>query len=135
MLSAMYKSPAPLNAMPCGHTTAVVARTSLRVELPLPPFDYQISIGLNNAGQTAIEIPLGLGLQPIPNVYAFASVNFAHVRIANTQSAYLFGDFVPLVLGGFYSFAKAEIGFVFSDDLKQGTDYLRFDAMLRYSIR
>jgi hypothetical protein len=24
---------------------------------------------------------------------------------------------------------------VFSDDLKQGTDYLRFDAMLRYSIK
>jgi len=57
------------------------------------------------------------------------------VSLAYTQPAFLFGDFIPIVLGGFYSLAKADIGFVFSDDLKQGTDYLRFDAMLRYSIR
>jgi hypothetical protein len=106
-----------------------------KLALPLPPFAYQVAIGLNNAGSTAIEVPIGIGVQPISKLYAFASFNIAHIRIANTQSAYLFGDFIPIVLGGFYSLAKADIGFVFSDDLKQGTDYLRFDAMLRYSIK
>jgi hypothetical protein len=39
------------------------------------------------------------------------------------------------VLGGFYSLSKIDVGFIFSDDLKQGTDYLRFDAVLRYGLK
>ena len=43
--------------------------------------------------------------------------------------------FIPLALGGFYTRKQIDVGVVFSDDLKQGTDYLRLDLLLRYAIK
>jgi hypothetical protein len=105
-----------------------------KLALPLPPFTYQLALGLNNAGTVALELPVGFGLQATPKLYAFASLNFAHLRIANTQTAILFADFIPLTLGAFYTLNKLDLGVVFSDDLRQGTDYLRLDTVVRYSL-
>jgi hypothetical protein len=106
-----------------------------KLALPLPPFQYQVQVGLNNQGTTAVEVPLGLSFQATPAIYAFTAFNFAHIRLANTQTGLIFSDFIPFVLGGFYSLSKIDVGFIFSDDLKQGTDYLRFDAVLRYGLK
>jgi hypothetical protein len=105
-----------------------------KLALPLPPFSYQLALGLNNAGTMALELPVGFGMQATPKLYAFASLNFAHIRIANTQTAIMFADFIPLTLGAFYTLNKLDLGVVFSDDLKQGTDYLRLDTVARYSL-
>ncbi|NVB85544.1 MAG: hypothetical protein HOV81_44680 [Kofleriaceae bacterium] len=112
------------------------AATSLSNQsLALPPFGYQVQIGLNNAGATAIEVPIGIGLQVKPNIYAFASLDFAHIRLANTQTALIFADFIPLALGAFYTHDKLDIGVQLADDLKQGADYLRLETVLRYSVK
>jgi hypothetical protein len=103
--------------------------------LSLPPQPYQLVIGLNNAGTIALDIPVGLGYQVKPNIYAFGVLELAHIRIANTVNAFIFDRFIPISLGGFYSLEKVDIGATFTDDLKQGTDYLRFDTFIRYSIK
>jgi hypothetical protein len=106
-----------------------------KATLALPPFAYQVAIGLNNAGTTAVDVPIGLGVQVKSNIYAFATLDFAHIRIANTPSAYLFADFIPFALGAFYSRDKLDIGLQLADDLKRGADYLRVETVLRYSVK
>jgi len=106
-----------------------------KLAFPLPPLPYQLAIGLNNTGTVALDLPVGVGYQATPKIYAFGLLDLAHIRIANTENAFLFKDFIPLSLGGFYALDKLDIGVLFSDDLKQGTDYLRFDTVVRYSIK
>ena len=106
-----------------------------KLSLALPPMPYQLTIGLNSGGTTALDVPIGLGYQINPKIYAFGMLNLAHIRIANTVNAFLFKDFIPISIGGFYALDKLDIGAEFSDDLKQGTDYLRFDTFVRYSIK
>lgn len=118
-----------LPALPAG------APSLSKQSLALPPFAYQVAIGLNNAGATAIELPIGLGYQAKPNFYAFASFDLAHIRLANTQTALIFADFIPFTLGGFYTHKKIDIGVQLSDDFKQGSDYLRLDTVLRYYMK
>ena len=103
--------------------------------LALPPFAYQVQLGLNNKGTTAIEVPVGLGLQIKPNIYAFASFDLAHIRLANTTSAFIFSDFIPFSLGAFYTHKKLDIGVQLSDDLKKGADYLQLGTVLRYLVK
>ncbi len=109
--------------------------TLSKLSFALPPLPYQLAIGLNNSGTVALDLPAGLGYQAKPNVYAFAMLNLAHLRIANTANAFLFKDFIPFTLGGFYTRKLLDVGVVFSDDLKQGSDYLRLDLLVRYSIK
>ena len=111
------------------------AASMTKLAFPLPPLPYQLAIGLNNGGAIALDLPVGVGYQASPKVYAFGMLNLAHIRIANTANAFVFADFIPVVLGGFYSLDKLDIGAVFSDDLKQGTDYLRFDVTVRYFLK
>jgi hypothetical protein len=106
-----------------------------KLSFALPPLPYQLAIGLNNAGTVALDLPVGGGYQVTPKIYALAMLNLAHIRISNTANAFLFKDFIPFVLGGFYALDKIDVGLVFSDDLDQGTDYLRLDAVVRYSIQ
>lgn len=112
-------------------TTASLSKLSFA----LPPLPYQLAIGLNGGGTIALDLPVGIGYQAKPNIYALAMVNLAHVRIANTANAFLFKDFIPISLGGFYSLDKIDVGAMFSDDLKQGTDYLRFEIVARYMLK
>jgi len=106
-----------------------------KLAFALPPLPYQLALGINNAGTRALELPIGLGYQATPNVYAFGMLNLAHIRLQNTANAFLFADFIPLALGGFYTRKTVDVGVLFSDDLKQGTDYLRLDLLLRYAIK
>lgn len=109
--------------------------TLSKLSFALPPLPYQLALGLNNSGTVALDLPAGVGYQAKPNVYAFAMLNLAHLRIANTANAFLFKDFIPFTLGGFYTRKLLDVGIVFADDLKQGSDYLRLDLLVRYSIK
>ena len=93
------------------------------------------SIGHVRSQVAANRAAFGASFQATPAIYVMGALNLAHIRLANTQTGIFARDFLPLVLGGFYSMAKMDIGLVFSDDLKQGTDYLRFDAVLRYHLK
>ncbi|HEY5948901.1 MAG TPA: hypothetical protein VIV40_25595 [Kofleriaceae bacterium] len=101
----------------------------------LPPLPYQLAIGLNNDGAIALDLPVGVAYQATPKLYTLFMLDLAHIRVANTANAIIFRDFIPVSLGGFYSLDKLDIGVLFSDDLKQGTDYLRLDTVVRYSIK
>lgn len=108
---------------------------SLGKTAPLPPIPYQLSIGLSSVDAIALDLPAGLGYQATPKLYTFGALDLAHLGMNNTTSALLFADFIPISLGGFYAASKMDVGAVFSDDLKQGADYLRFDVVVRYSIK
>jgi len=102
-----------------------------RQGLPLPPVGYQLGIGLNNSGPIGLELPVGVGYQAMPNVYAFAATTLANIKIANVPNYFLFRDFVPLGIGGFYAMPKLDVGAIFADDLKQPGDYLSFSILAR----
>lgn len=100
-----------------------------------PPMPYQLTIGLNNSGAIALGLPVGVGFQAAPNIYAFAATNLANIKLSHTSNAFLFSDFIPLTIGGFYSLSKVDLGAMFSDDLRQAADYLSFSIVARYFIR
>lgn len=103
--------------------------------LPLPPFQYQVGVSLNGGRPIALQLPVGLSYQASKAIFAFTSLNLANIGIANSGT-FIFGrDFIPFVLGGFYSLTKADVGATFSADLKQGMDYLRLDFVLRYQLK
>jgi hypothetical protein len=103
--------------------------------LPLPPQPYQLAIGLNNAGTIALDIPIGLGYQINPKLYALGALDLAHIRIANTENAFLFRDFIPVSLGAFYVLDKLDLGATLSNDFDKGFDLVHFDTFVRYSIK
>ena len=106
-----------------------------KLSFPLPPLPYQLVLGVNQAGTIALDIPVGVGDQGSPKLYVFGALDLAHIRVANTENAFVFTDFIPVTLGGFYAMNKIDVGAQFSDDLKQGFDYLRFDVLMRYSLK
>ncbi|MEO8844829.1 MAG: hypothetical protein ABI591_23785 [Kofleriaceae bacterium] len=105
-----------------------------RLAFPLPVLSYQVQIGLSARSATAITLPIGLGYQASPKLYTFANVNLANIRIANTSNAFLFKDYIPVAIGGFYDFDTFSLGASFADDLKQGLGYLRFELTARYLL-
>ena len=105
-----------------------------KLSFALPPLPYQLAIGLNGGGTIALDLPAGVGIQAAPAIYVFAMTDLAHVKISNTANAFLFADFIPLTLGGFYSMPKLDLGATFADDLKQGFGYLSFELLARYAL-
>ena len=123
--------------LPALPDTAALSAGAFATKLgfPLPPLSYQVAVGLNNKGAIAVELPVGLGIQAAPDVYVFAELNLANIKISNTENAIIFDKFIPVGLGGFYSLPKFDLGAVFTDDLKQGADYLQFLVLGRYYVK
>jgi len=106
-----------------------------KFSLPLPPLAYQLQLGLAGGAAIAIELPVGIAFQATPNVYTFASINIANIKIHDTVNAFLFADFIPIALGGFYSMDKLDLGVVFADDLKDAGNHLAFSLTARYFMK
>lgn len=106
-----------------------------RQGIALPPVGYQLDLGLNNGGAIALELPIGVGYQATPNIYAFVATNLANIKISNVPNQFLFADFIPFSIGGFYSMPKLDVGAEFADDLKQAGDYLTFLIVGRYYVK
>jgi hypothetical protein len=102
---------------------------------PLPPFQYQLAVGLNSGSAITLQVPLGASFQVSPTLFAFTSLNLANISLKNSKNVYAFSDFIPVAVGAFYSLHKADIGFQGGADLDQGLDYLRVDLVLRYYVR
>ncbi|MEP6861027.1 MAG: hypothetical protein ABJE66_10425 [Deltaproteobacteria bacterium] len=105
-----------------------------RLAFGLPVTGYQVQIGVSARGVMALTLPIGIGYQASPKLYTFASLNLANIRIANTSNAFLFKDYIPIAVGGFYDFDTWSLGASFADDLKQGFGYLRFELIARYLL-
>ena len=90
----------------------------------VPPEAYQLQIGLNNSQPVTLTIPVGVGLQATPNVYAFLATEFATFGFSNSNNAFIFSDYIPLAVGAFYSPSnKLDVGVTFADDLKNASDF------------
>jgi len=105
-----------------------------KLAFPLPVLPYQLQVGLSGGAPIALTLPVGLGYQASAKLYTFASLDLANIRIANTSNAFLFKDFIPLAIGGFYQLDTLSVGATFADDLKQGFGYLRFELVARYLL-
>ncbi|MEO8844478.1 MAG: hypothetical protein ABI591_33265 [Kofleriaceae bacterium] len=100
-----------------------------------PPVGYQLSFGLNNSGPAYLALPVGIGLQATPNIYAFAATNIATIKIANASNSVIFSDAIPLAVGGFYSMPKLDLGVQISDDLKNAGDLYILQLVARYYLK
>ena len=100
-----------------------------------PPVGYQLSIGINNSGPAYLALPVGVGLQATPNIYAFLATNIATIKLANSSNSVIFSDAIPLAVGGFYSMPKLDVGVQFSDDLKNAGDLFILQLVARYYLK
>jgi hypothetical protein len=65
-----------------------------------------LTIGLSSGSEVAFDIPVGVGLQATPQIYAWVNTSIGHVKISNTANAFLFADFIPLNVGANYRASK-----------------------------
>jgi hypothetical protein len=100
-----------------------------------PPVGYQLSIGLNNSGPAYLALPVGVGFQATPNIYAFVATNIATIKLANASNSVIFSDAIPIAVGGFYSMPKLDIGVQISDDLKNAGDLYILQLVARYYLK
>ncbi|MDB4955620.1 MAG: hypothetical protein JWO36_3189 [Myxococcales bacterium] len=77
------------------------------------PVGQHLSISLESSGPIDFAIPVGVGLQATPQLFAYAATNFATIHIANkamgADSATFIGTDaggIPLTLGGLFSVNK-----------------------------
>ena len=120
----------------------VTPKVSVFTGLPaLPPVAgvpgfYQLAIGVNNSGPIALILPIGIGIQATPQVYAFAATNIATIDISNSANAFIFSDNIPLSLGGYYSANdKLDLGLQFQDDLEHAGDFFVISLVGRYYVK
>lgn len=96
----------------------------------------QLSIGLNNGNNVALALPVGVGIQASPQLFAFLSTTIANIGISPSGSTFIFSDFVPVTVGAFFSPSnKLDVGLTFSDDLKNAGDFYIFALSARFFVK
>ena len=63
----------------------------------------QLTIGLNNGGPVAIDIPAGVEFQASPQLYLWAETNLFQIDIHDSNSAVIFSDNIPLEVGALFA--------------------------------
>jgi hypothetical protein len=104
----------------------------------------QLLLGFNNGAPIVFSVPIGVAWQATPQIYAFAqtelfdvvhvSVTEGTTTVSNTSSNFLFADYIPLEIGGFYTVNhNLDVGAALNfGDLKNGVDALAFSLAARY---
>lgn len=70
------------------------------------PVGNHLNISLADGGPITFDIPLGFGFQATPQLYAFATTNLLTLGISNSDSSFIFADYIPLGIGGVFSVNK-----------------------------
>jgi hypothetical protein len=99
------------------------------------PLGQHLGIGLQSGAPVTFDIPVGVGLQATPQIYAAASTDIALIGISNADTAVIFSDFIPLNVGAFYNANKnLDIGASLNlPDLKNAQfDLMFFGLSARY---
>ena len=92
--------------------------------IPLGPAGQHLSINLGTNGPIDFRVPVGVALQPSPQLFAFVDTTLANFGISNSNNAFIFSDFIPVDIGALYRAAKdIDVGLTFSDDLKNAGDF------------
>ncbi len=120
----------------------VTPKVSVFTGLPaLPPISglpgfYQMRIGLNNSGPITLDLPVGIGIQGTPQIYAYLATDIASFGLSNADNAFIFADAIPIGLGAMYSANdKLDVGLQFSDDLKNAGDFYVISLVGRYYVK
>ncbi|HEX4454057.1 MAG TPA: hypothetical protein VH143_24505 [Kofleriaceae bacterium] len=104
----------------------------------------QLLLGFNNGAPIVFSVPVGVAWQATPQVYAFAqtelfdvvhvSETVGNTTVSNTASNFLFADYIPLEIGGFYTVNhNLDLGAALNfGDLENGVDALAFTLAARY---
>jgi|SRR5580704_7847845 hypothetical protein len=98
----------------------------------------QLALGFGNGQAISLALPVGVGLQATPQIYAFAAINLADFYFTNGPKSVdlLFADFIPLEIGAFYSMnSTLDLGITFSDDLEHAGDYFALALAARYFVK
>jgi len=131
---------APKISIFTGQPPVPFALAGLGVAYLAAPTAYQFAIGLNNNQATTLSLPVGVGFQATPQIWAFAETQIAEFYLsngpANSSGFFIFSDFIPLGIGGWYSASdKMDLGVVFADDLKNAGDLYTITFAGRYYIK
>ena len=104
-----------------------------------PPLPFQFEIGLNNSQPAILDLPVGIGLQATPQIFAFASLDLADIYLTNAppnKSALVVGsDFIPVGIGAFFTADKLDVGVEFADDLKNAGDFYIVSLLARFYVK
>lgn len=103
----------------------------------LVPGTDQLQIGLNNGNSTILSIPVGVGFQASPQLYAYLSTTIAGIGIhPSGGNIVIFSDFIPIGVGAWYAVNdKLDVGGEFSDDFKNAGDFYAFAINARYKVK
>lgn len=101
--------------------------------LPLGPAGQHLHISLESNGPITFSLPVGVALQPTPQIFAFVDTTLADFSISNSSNAFIFSDFIPVDVGALYRAAKdLDVGVTFQDDLKNAGDAYLFGITARW---
>jgi hypothetical protein len=99
------------------------------------PLGQHLGIGFQSGAPVTFDIPVGVGLQATPQIYAGVSTDIAMIGISNADTAVIFSDFIPLNVGAFYNANKnLDVGASLNlPDLKNAQfDLMFFGLSARY---
>ncbi len=98
------------------------------------PVGNHLQISLADNGPITFDVPVGFGYQAMPQLYAFATTQLASLSISNSDTTFIFADYIPLGLGALYSVNKNidVAGQIELGDLKEGFDLFAFTIGARW---
>jgi hypothetical protein len=102
---------------------------------PLAPGPYgeQLVVGLNNSSPVAIDLPVGVGFQANPKLFAWAETQLAHIKIANTANQFFGADILPLQIGALFRAVKdVDVGGFADIDFENISSFYAIGVMARY---
>ena len=92
--------------------------------LPLGPAGQQLAFQLADDGPVTLAVPVGLALQPAPQLFAYAGVTLAKLALAHASTQWLGRDIAPVDVGVLMRAVPAvDVGVVLTDDLEQARSY------------
>ena len=80
-----------------------------------------------------MHIPVGFGVQVNENIFGFVETDIAQIEISDSDSGFIFADFLPLNIGAFFSPSNTmDFGGQISwFDLSDAADYVTIVGMAR----
>jgi opacity protein-like surface antigen len=115
---------------------AITPQIALYTGNPIAPgiLGSQLELAFNNSAPITLNIPIGAAFQATPQLYAFAQTELVNIGLAHSGTTFLFADFLPLEIGGFYTVNKnLDLGATFNfGDLEHGVNALNLDVAARY---
>lgn len=105
--------------------------------LPLGPAGQHLSISLADMGPIDFRVPVGVALQPTPQLFAYADTTLLNIGISNSDTNAIGSDQVgiPVNLGALYRASKGlDVGLMIADDLKHAGDAYIIGFTGRYTV-